>query len=428
MIFITMGYVMKKVLKWLLIAVLVIVVLAAGFVGYVAMSGVPHYETRKISLTVQSTPARVEHGRELALSLCVMCHLNPDTKVLSGTQMKDMPEAFGKAFSKNITRHPTKGIGKWSDGDIAWLLRTGIHPHTGAYVPPWMIKVPHMADEDVYSIIAWLRSDDPMLAAADVDNVPSEPTLLAKFLTRVVFKPFDYPAKPIPYPDTTNTYVYGKYLATGVYDCYGCHLADFADMNPLEPEKSKGFFGGGNPMTDASGLVVHTANITPDKATGIGNWTRDQFIHTMRTGIRPDNKPLRYPMARAHRLSDYALGAMFDYIKTVPAITNKVERAMPAGPWKTDGERLFDVYACTSCHGKTGKGAANLLLASSKYPSDSVLIDVIKDQVKYNRDAFMPQFDGVISEKDLITLSQYVRELCSKQSGKQTLSALYRKH
>jgi len=29
-----------------------------------------------------------------------------------------------------------------------------------------MPKFPLMADEDLYSIIAWLRSDDPLLAAA----------------------------------------------------------------------------------------------------------------------------------------------------------------------------------------------------------------------------------------------------------------------
>ena len=413
---------MKKVLKWLLIAVLAIVVVVGCFVAYVAMSGLPHYETRKIDLKVESTPARIAHGRDLALSLCVMCHRNPSTKLLTGTQMLDMPEQFGKAYSKNITQHPTKGIGKWSDGDIAWLLRTGIHPHTGSYVPPWMIKLPHMADEDIYSIIAWLRSDDPMLAPTDVDNVPSEPTLLAKILTRVVFKPFDYPTGAIPYPDTNNTYKFGKYLTTGVYDCYGCHLADFADIDPLTPENSKGFFGGGNPMKDASGLTVFTSNITPDKATGIGSWTRDQFIHTMSTGIRPDGTPMRYPMARAHRLSDHALGSMYDYIKTVPAIAHKVERTAQKGPWKSDGARLFDTYACSSCHSKTGIGHADLSLADAKYPSDSALAEVIKDQVHFNPDAYMPKFDGVIGDKDMVTLVQYVRQLCKKQDGIKAVS------
>lgn len=402
---------MKKFFKWLLIAVLAIVVLVGGFVGYVAMSGLPHYPTQKISLKVQPTPERIAHGRELALSLCVMCHKNHETGVLSGAQMLDMPPQFGKAFSKNITQHRTKGIGAWSDGDIAWLLRTGIHPHTGAYVPPWMIKLPHMADEDIYSIIAWLRSDDPMLAPADVDNVPSEPTLLAKFLTRVVFKPMDYPTAAIRYPDTSNTVAYGKYLVTGVYDCYGCHLADFADLNPMEPEKSKGYCAGGNKMADATGLEVVTANITPDKATGIGGWTRDQFIQTMKTGIDHTGRPMRYPMARQSRLSDHALGSMYDYLRTIPAISHSVPRPNPQGPWKSEGERLYNVYACSGCHGKSGAAYANLTQANAKYPVDSVLADVINDVVKYNPDSFMPRFNGVIPDKDMAVLVQYVRTL-----------------
>lgn len=403
---------MKKVLKWLLIAVLAVVVIAGGFAAYVALSGLPQYETRVITLTVERTPERVQRGRELGLSLCAACHRNPTTKRLTGTQMLDMPEAFGKAYSKNITQHPTKGIGKWTDGDIAWLLRTGIHPHTGVYVPPWMIKLPHMADEDLYSIIAWLRSDDPMLAASDVDNVPSEPTFFAKFLTRVAFKPFDYPTARIPRPDTTNTKQYGRYLTTAVYDCYGCHLADFADVNALEPEKSKGYCGGGIEMKDAMGNTIVSSNITPDNATGIGKWTRDQFITTLKTGIRPDGTSLRYPMARMARLSDHAIGSIYDYLRTVQPINHAIPHNHTSGTFSSAGEKLFNTYGCSGCHGSTGIGYADLSAASAKYPADSVLIDVIRDQVKYNPDGYMPKYGTTISDADLATLAQYVRKLC----------------
>ena len=46
--------------------------------------------------------------------LCAGCHLDPVTQKLTGKQMVDAPHEFGRIFSKNITRHPTKGIGGWT--------------------------------------------------------------------------------------------------------------------------------------------------------------------------------------------------------------------------------------------------------------------------------------------------------------------------
>jgi mono/diheme cytochrome c family protein len=401
--------------------VLAIVVIVAGIAMYINFSGIPKYEARKINLKVEVTQARVERGRDLAMTMCRMCHYNQTTKTLSGTRLLDMPPEFGKAFSKNITQHPTQGIGKWSDGDIAWLLRTGIHPHTGAYVPPWMIKLPNMADEDLYSIIAWLRSDDPLLAATDQDNTQSEPSFMAKALCYVAFKPFEYPTKPIAYPDTTNTVAYGRYIVTAVHDCYGCHLSDFANYNQLEPEKSVGFCGGGMAMPDANGLAQMSANITPDKETGIGKWTRDEFIKTLKTGVRPDGKPLRYPMTRMHTMSDHAAGCIYDYLRTIPTISQKVARSQPKGPWADDGEKLFDMKGCTSCHGKNGVGYATLKAADAKYPDDSVLVDVIKEQIRYNPDGFMPRYADVLNDAELATLAQHVRVNFASSSRKRRM-------
>jgi len=402
-----------KVLKWIGVVVLVIALVVGGFLAYVAVTGVPSYDTQKIDLKVDITPERVAHGRQLAAGLCMHCHLDPETKLLTGHELLDLPPEFGRAFSRNITQHPEKGIGKWTDGDLAWLLRTGVHPHTGRYLPPWMPKFPNMADEDIHSIIAWLRSDDPLLAASPVDNRESEPTFFAKFLTHVAFKPFDYPTKPIAYPDTTNTVEYGRYLATAVYDCYQCHSADFAKNDPLDPPKSEGFFGGGMPMPDAAGVNVYCANITSHAKSGIGRWTRDQFVHTMATGIRPDGTPLRYPMVRFNILNDHALGSLYDYLMTVPAIDNTVPKPELPTSYASKGEELFVKNGCNSCHGNTGSGIASLMLADRKYPDDSVLVDVIKEQQRYNPDSFMPHFGEILSDADLQLLAAHVRKLCN---------------
>jgi mono/diheme cytochrome c family protein len=405
---------MRRILKWVGIILVVFIVIIGGFLSYVAINGIPRYEAKKIDLVVDKSPERVSHGRELATKLCMLCHRDPETGRLSGVRLADLPEAFGVAYSKNITQHKERGIGTWTDGEIAWLLRTGIHPRTGMYVPPWMPKFPHMSDYDLHSIIAFLRSDDDMLKPDERVNREAEPTFFAKFLCYVAFKPFEYPSSSIPHPDTSNTVAYGKYLATGVHDCYQCHSKDFSTMDPVVPENSEGFFGGGLEMPDASGLIVKTSNITGDKLHGVGRYSRDEFISLMSTNIRPDGTPLRYPMVSYRSLGPHALGSLYDYLITTPALPNTVSVVKPTGPWSSKGAQLFDTYACTSCHGKTGIGVVSLMKADTKYYNDSVLADVIKTQWKYNPDSFMPTFDGRVSNEDLAILAIHVRELSRK--------------
>lgn len=409
---------MKRVFKWIGLIVLGIVLIIGGCLGFIALSGLPQYKAQKIDLKVQSTPERVAKGRKMASMLCIHCHLDPATKRLSGTQMKDLPPEFGTAFSKNITQHPTKGIGSWSDGDIAFVLRTGIHPKTGLYVPPWMPKFLHMSDEDIASIISFLRSDDPLVAAHDADNRPSQPTFFAKFLSRVAFTAYDYPTAPIPQPDTTNPVVWGKYLAFN-YDCFTCHSGNFADMDVKVPEKSYDFFGGGNMLSDPQGKNVQSANLTPDKATGIGSWSEEQFVNTLRTGVRWDGHVLKFPMVRTNALTDSEIKAIYAYLKTVPAINKQevVPDTYADAANGSHGRQLFYKYNCVRCHGPSGAAVANLLEADAKYPDDSILVDVIYHNDKYNPDSFMPLFAGHISNEDALALAAYVRELGKKKGA-----------
>src|SRR5262245_33091247 len=111
------GTVVKKIFKLLGIALLVIVLAAAGAALYIQARGIPHYAVQTIDLKVESTPERVERGRKIASMLCAACHLDPTTGRLTGKRMADMPPQFGEAFSLNITRHPEKGIGRWTDGE-----------------------------------------------------------------------------------------------------------------------------------------------------------------------------------------------------------------------------------------------------------------------------------------------------------------------
>jgi cytochrome c2 len=314
---------MKKFLRYLLYLLGAIVSLVILFVLFIQFRGIPNYEAKEIAINVVSTPQRIAQGKKLASMLCVKCHLNTETQMLTGHFLVDAPELFGKIYSKNITQSKEHGIANWTDGQLAYFLRTGVRPN-GSFVPMYMPKFIKMADSDIESIIAWLHSDDPMLAASESVTPPSEPSWFTKFLSNVAVKPIPYDGVAINIPDTTNAVEHGKYMATSQLQCYACHSGDFAKLNDLNPEKSFGFFGGGNSMLDYDSKVIYTANITMDEETGIGAWTEDEFLKAMKTMQTPQGKILNYPMEPYAMLNDTELKHIYAYLKTVPVLRNRV--------------------------------------------------------------------------------------------------------
>ena len=317
---------MPKFLRYLLVIIGILILLVGCFAAFIAIRGIPHYTAEKISVKVESTPARLERGQVLVSLLCSNCHMDQNTNKLTGRELAEVTQ-FGRIFSKNITKDPEHGIGKWTDGEIIYLLRTGLKPD-GTYLPPYMAKVPHMSDEDVYSIISFLRSDHPWVAPDNTVHPPTKPSFLTKFLCGTgIMKPFPYPKSPIPQPDTTNAVAFGRYVVFN-FDCFSCHSADFKTNDFLNPEKSAGYFGGGNSFKMPGGGVVQSLNLTMDEETGIGKWTEDEFVMAVKSGVLPGNQPaLRNPpMLPYAGLSDKEVRSIYAYLKTIPKINNKVDR------------------------------------------------------------------------------------------------------
>lgn len=315
---------MKKVGKVLLYLVIAVIVVIGGFVAYIQIDGIPKYEVEKVDLKVEVTPERVAMGQKIAAVQCMVCHRGSDGK-LSGRLLKELPPEFGEIHSANITQSKDQGIANWTDGQIYYLLRTGCKPD-GQYLPVYMPKFPHLSEYDIQSVIAWLRSESPEVQASEIAKVPSKPSFLVKFLSHVAFKKIPLNKAPVAEADTNDLVAYGHYLVTGRYDCYPCHSADFKTLNMEFPEKTPGFCGGGNSMITMNGNLIYTANITPDEKTGIGNWTEEDLATALRNSRNKDGKTLRNPMLPYNGLTDLEVKAIFKYLKTVPAITNTVQR------------------------------------------------------------------------------------------------------
>jgi hypothetical protein len=153
---------------------------------------------------------------------------------------------------------------------------------------------------------------------------------------------------PTP-PGLTAQQVRGKYLVD-IMGCHDCHTP--MKMGPNGPQWDMDRMLSGHPeqlvMPPAPPLppgpwigqaaatftawngpwgTSFTANLTPDKETGLGDWTIEQFIATMKTGKdRGKGRPVLPPMPIQNlaNLSDEDIRALFAYLQTIKPIRNRV--------------------------------------------------------------------------------------------------------
>ena len=120
----------------------------------------------------------------------------------------------------------------------------------------------------------------------------------------------------------------GKYLAT-FGGCTDCHTPGYFFGKP----DAKRYLGGSEVGFEIPGLgVFHGPNLTPDRDTGLGNWSNDEIVAALQTGVRPDKRilaPIMPWKALAQLTKDDAM-AIAVYLKSIPAVKNKVPG--PFGP------------------------------------------------------------------------------------------------
>jgi mono/diheme cytochrome c family protein len=114
----------------------------------------------------------------------------------------------------------------------------------------------------------------------------------------------------------------GAYLATAG-DCIACHTA-----------KAGKPFAGGLPIGIPMLGTIYSSNITPDKATGIGNWSLADFDQAMRHGISKDGHNLypAMPYVSYAKLNDADIASLYAYFeKGVQPVSNTLPKS--SIPW-----------------------------------------------------------------------------------------------
>ncbi|MDW3645954.1 MAG: cytochrome c [Bacteroidia bacterium] len=310
---------MKKILKYLGITLASLLGLVLLLVLFINFKPLPNYqlEVPLGNLEVEINPERVSNGAELSSVLCNHCHGNKGR--LEGKLIAE-EEGFGKIYAPNITQDEQYGIGSYTDAELYRLLRTGVKKDGGLSLP-MMMRFPTAAEKDIYSIIAFLRSNEAAVQASSNQLAEYEPTFLVKLLYTIAFKPLPLPLEEISKPGPADKH-FGQYLANSLYACYNCHSASFESNNFMEPEKSAGFLGGGNPIAVGDMKPVESANITMHETDGIGSWTQDDFFQALKFGKHPEGRKLSYPMLPYAFLDSTEIFAIHDYLKTVPQLAD----------------------------------------------------------------------------------------------------------
>ena len=139
----------------------------------------------------------------------------------------------------------------------------------------------------------------------------------------------------------------GEYLVTAV-GCNDCHTPHKMGPQGPEPDMSLALSGhqagqklppppapsepwimSGTGSTAWSGPwgISYTANLTPDPETGLGNYTEEQFVMTIREGKKQGRgrallPPMPWPAFR--NFSDEDLKSIYAYLRTIKPIKNKV--------------------------------------------------------------------------------------------------------
>ncbi|GGB17347.1 c-type cytochrome [Puia dinghuensis] len=309
-----------------LLGILVLAVVALGlFVKKVLPNVGPPAD-----LHVQITPGRVQRGKYLAnnVAACMACHSSRDTSLYAGPikdstlgkggELFSKSEGFpGNIYAPNLTPYH---LDTWSDGELFRAITTGESRDGHALFP--LMNYPtygKLDQEDIFSIIAYLRT---------LPSIPNEvPATELDFPVSFIVNTIPARAAMEQLPDSNNAIAYGRYLVR-MASCIECHSK--VDRGKIVAGSE---FGGGREFI-VGGKTIVSSNITPDRETGIGNWSKELFVRKFKqyadSGYVPKplamgevNTPMPWQSYAGMRVKD--LEAIYAYFRSFKPIRSEVK-------------------------------------------------------------------------------------------------------
>lgn len=290
---------LKKILKVTGLVLGVLVVIIAGYYTKAHIS-TNQRMAKRYAITPQILPilndsAVLTRGEHLIrIKACNECH----GKDLGGKVFVDDP-ALGLLIAPNLTKGKGGRPADYNAEDWSLALAHGLRRDR----TPLLFMPSHeftlMSEEDMTAIISYCANLEPIdrqfpksdigplaRVLADLDKLPLLPAEM-----------IDHDRKMVKEVKAEISAEYGKYLSTS---CTGCHRENLKGGEPVAP---------GYPVVaDISGSG-HP-----------GQWTDEQFIQTLRTGVTPEGKTLKpeeMPWTMTKEFSDLELKALHLYLKSI---------------------------------------------------------------------------------------------------------------
>ena len=319
---------LKKILKWTGITILSIVVI---FVILVFSLQNKKFDAPFPNLHATNDSATIERGKYLAYgpAHCSGCHTPAaeQQKVMNGEELPfkgglEFVLPIGTLYSKNITPDDETGIGKVADSVLARSLRYGVARDGRALFD--FMPFHNLSDEDLIAVLSFLRAQPPVK-----NDVPDNKlTFMGKAVKAFLIKPVGPDGEVSKTVKQDTTAEYGKYLATYVTNCRGCHT----NRSLMTGEYTGPFFAGGLKFESSTekGAYCVTPNLTPDKETGkITGWTQQQFIDRFR--LKKIIAASDMPWDQFRKMSDNDLKAIYQYLISLEHVKNATGPTYVAG-------------------------------------------------------------------------------------------------
>ena len=316
---------LRRILRVLAWSGIVLLVSSAVLGLYVARNWDRPWDVPAPDLHASTDPAIIARGAYLVTgpAHCTECHVKTfedfqrlyedgqPIALTGGYRFSLGP--LGTLYSKNLTPDPETGIGRYTDPQIARMLRHGVRPDGQASVP-LLMPFGNMSDDDIVAILSFLRAQPPVR-----NEVPeNEWTMVGK-----VMRTFIAAARPnldvhpaAVAPAQQPTAERGEYLARSVANCGGCHTS----FNELTGTAIAPTFSGGNLMEPAAQkgadrtLWFRPPNITPREGSALMKFPdRATFVARFKNGGRHyDGSPM--PWEAFGRLAPEDVGALYEFL------------------------------------------------------------------------------------------------------------------
>src|SRR4051794_19846083 len=311
----------KKILKW---TGIVLLVLVAGVTIITVTRQHVKYDAPYPDIHASKDSSVIARGRQIIYgpAHCVECHNagNVDSLLVAGADIplsgaRKFSFGLGDFYSKNITPDTGTGTGKYTDPEIARVLRYGLHPDNTAVFD--FMPFHNISDEDLTAVISFLRAQKPVH-----NQVPAhDPNLLGKIIIAFLVKPVG-PSEAIKKSIQRDTSAaYGKYIVNNIANCSGCHT-----KRSLSGEYTGELLAGGSPIAKEGYPALTPPNITGDSSSRIFRWTQNDFVSRFHDGKRIPFSEM--PWNSFKNMSDNDLKAIYNYLKSVKPVKSNEDASL----------------------------------------------------------------------------------------------------